>query len=181
LNAAKLTFLLKTVAGLDFEYYGAGIYLAPDSSLSNHYAGSSSCQFPSTRSMLLVRVASGKQFPRTPLNREPEYQQLLFQQAQQQLSREVKANQSKEKMRELLRKPANRSCPKGFHSQLGIDEGGGRKSKTELVVNRSYQCFPAYRITYRLNSALPKPVGNPLLKTLDEYLASEFHRKAHLL
>ena len=76
-----------------------------------------------------------------------------------------------------------RSCPDGHHSQVGVDMSGRRKSKTEVVVNRSFQAFPAYRITYQLRpgAALPNPLspeGRGALQTLDEYLASDFHRSA---
>ena len=164
--------------GLDFEYYGAGIYLAPDSKLSNQYAASSRhCQFPSNRSMLLCRVACGKMAERTPLTSSPEYQQLRQQQALQQLSDEEKNRQCKEKTRELLRMPKNRTCPSGSHSQLGVDLSHTRKSKTEIIVNRSYQAFPAYRISYTLSRKLPNPLGEGRqdLKTFEEYTASDFH------
>ena len=168
--------------GLDFEYYGAGIYLAADSKMSNAYAASSRhChQYPSDRSMLLCRVACGKVVERSPLTSSPEYQQLLLQQAPLQLSSEERARQCKDKKWELLRTPKNRTCPPGFHSQLGVDVPNGRKSKTEVVVNRSYQVFPAYRISYRLSRALPSPTGGGRhdLRTLDDCKVSDFHRQA---
>ena len=166
--------------GLDFQYYGAGVYLAPDSKLSNHYAASSRhCQLPSNRSMLLCRVACGKMVERSPLTSTPEFQQLLLQQAQQQISSEEKNRQCVDKLRELLRMPKHRTCPPGSQSQLGV-ESHERKSKTEIVVNRSYQVFPAYRVSYTLRGALPNPLGEGMrnLKTFEEYTASDFHRQA---
>jgi hypothetical protein len=49
------------------------------------------------------------------------------------------------------------------------------------VVNKSYQAFPAYRITYSLRCALPCPInkeGKEALQTLDDYKSSAFHRQA---
>ena len=164
--------------GLDFEYYGAGIYLAHDSKLSNQYAASSRhCSYPSNRSMLLCRVACGKIAERSTLTSSPEFQQLLQQQALQQLSDKEKSRQCKEKIRELLRMPKNRTCPSGSHSQLGVDLSHTRKSKTEIIVNQSYQAFPAYRISYTLSRKLPNPLGEGRqdLKTFEEYTASDFH------
>ena len=86
-----------------------------------------------------------------------------------------------DKTRELLRMPTNRSCPDGYHSQLGVDISGDRKSKTEVVVNKNFQVYPAYRVTYRPGGALPDPLsraGNDALKTFDEYKASDFDREA---
>ena len=77
--------------------------------------------------------------------------------------------------------PKNRSCPDGYHSQLGVDVPGGRKSKTEVVVNKNFQAFPAYLITYRPGPPLPDPLssaGKGALKTFDDYIVSNFHRKA---
>jgi hypothetical protein len=167
--------------GLDFEYYGAGIYLAPDSKLSNDYAASSrNTEYPSNRSMLLVRIACGKVFDkRLPLNLHPEFQEMLLLQAQQNLTPDQRKKQQKDKYRELLRKPENRSCPPGWHSQLGDDISGKRKSRTELIINRSCQAFPAYRISYRLARALPKArskEGQASLRTLDDLKGSDFHR-----
>jgi len=168
----------------------AGIYLATDSKLSNQYAASSwHCQFPSNRSMLLCRVACGKVADRSTLTSSAEYQQLRQQQATQQLSDEEKSRQSKEKIRELLRMPKNRTCPSGSHSQPGVDLSHTRKSKTEIIINRSYQAFPAYRISYTLSRKLPHPLGEGRqdLKTFveyttfeafEEYTASDFHRHA---
>ena len=49
-------------------------------------------------------------------------------------------------------------------------------------MNRNFQVYPAYRITYRLGGALPDPLssraGNDALKTFDEYKASDFDRQA---
>jgi len=166
---------------LDFEYYGAGLYLAADSKMSNAYTTSSRhSQYPSDRSMLLCRVACGKMAERPPLSSSSEYQKLLLQQAPLQLSKEERKRQSQDKIRELLRMPKNRTCPPGFHSQLGVDMPNARKSKTEIVVNRSYQAFPAYRISYRLSRALPSPVaeGRRDLRTFDDYKSSDFHRQA---
>jgi hypothetical protein len=162
--------------GLDFEYYGAGTYLAPDCKLSNRYAAKSE-----TRSMLLVRVACGKIFERSPLHLSLEYQSLVQQLASQQLAPGHLKKLLQEKTRELLRKPENRSCPDGCHSQLGVDISGSRKSKTEVVVNRNFQVYPAYRISYRPGGALPDPLsraGNDDLTTFDEYKGSDFHRQA---
>jgi serine/threonine protein kinase len=166
--------------GLDFEYYGAGIYLAPDSKLSNDYAASSrNPEYPSTRSMLLVRVACGKVFDkRRPLDLHPEFQEMLLLQDKN-LTPDQSKQQQREKLRELLRKPENRSCPPRWHSQLGDDISGRRKSKTELIINRSYQAFPAYRISYRLASALPKALskeGQASLRTLEDLKGSDFDR-----
>ena len=162
--------------GLDFEYYGAGTYLAPDSKLSNRYAGRSA-----TRTILLVRVACGKIFERKPLHLSLEYQTFVQQLALQQLPDEHLKQLRKEKTRELLRMPKNRCCPDGYHSQLGVDVPGGRKSKTEVVVNKNFQAFPAYLITYRPGPPLPDPLssaGKGALKTFDDYIVSKFHRKA---
>jgi serine/threonine protein kinase len=163
--------------GLDYEYYGAGIYLAPDSKLSNEYAASSrNTEYPSTRSMFLVRVACGRVFDkRHPLKLHPEFQKMLLLQARQNLP----MDQQKDKFRELLRKPENRSCPPGWHSQLGHDISGERKSGTELVINRSCQAFPAYRISYCLARALPKALSNEgqaSLRTFDDLKGSDFER-----
>ncbi len=49
--------------------------------------------------------------------------------------------------------PTNRSCPDAYHSQLVVDISGIRKSKTEVVVNKNFQVYPAYRVTYRLGGA----------------------------
>jgi len=166
--------------GLEFEYYGEGIYLAPDSKLSNHYAASSRyCQFPLNRSMLLCRVACGKMAERSPLTSSAEYQHLLLQQATQQLSGEEKSRQRKDKRRELLRMPKNRTCPPRCHSQLGV-ESYDRKSKTKIIISRSYQTFPAYRISYTLICTLPDPFDQDRqdLKTFEEYTASDFHRQS---
>ena len=48
------------------------------------------------------------------------------------------------------------------------------------MVNKSYQAFPAYRITYSLCRALPCPIkeGKEALQTLDDYKSSAFHRQA---
>jgi len=172
--------------GLDYEHFGAGIYLAADSKLSNHYASSSLRQsvlhqYPSTRSMLLVRVACGKIHKREPLILSQDYQALLMQQAcQQNLSEDAKRRQLAEKIRQLLRLPENRRCPRGMHSQLGHDISGQRKSDTEIIVTRSFQAFPAYRITYDLSDALPNPLGQGKheLQTLGDYQASCFHKEA---
>jgi len=131
--------------------------------------------------MLLVRVACGKVFEREPLEHSEEYQAFVQQLASQQLSDEHKKKLGEEKTRELLRMPKNRSCPDGYHSQLGVDKSGNRKSHTEVVVNKNFQVFPAYRITYRPGAALPDPLsreGKVLLKTLHEYTASDWHRQA---
>ena len=165
--------------GLDFEYYGAGVYLATDSKLSHRYSARSA-----TRSMLLVRVACGKPFKRNPLQLSPEYQAFLLQLASQQLSAEERSKRQKDKTRELLRMPSNRSCPDAFHSQLGVDGSGSRKSKTEVVVNRNLQAFPAFRVTYRPGAALPDPLsksGSGALKTFDDYTSSDFHRQARAM
>ena len=162
--------------GLDFEYYGAGVYLACDSKLSHRYTARSG-----TRSMLLVRVACGKMLERAPLHLSREYQAFLQQLGSQHLSAEDRRKREKDKTRELLRMPSNRSCPDGYHSQVGVDVSGSRKSKTEVVVNRNLQAFPAFRVTYRLGAALPDALsraGNEALKTLDEYTGSDLHRKA---
>jgi len=162
--------------GLDFEYYGAGIYLAPDCKLSHKYAAKAQ-----TRSMLLVRVACGKVFEREPLDLSPEFQTFVQQQASQQCSPEHLKKLRQDKRRELLRMPKNRSCPDGYHSQLGVDMSGSRKSHTEVVVNKNFQVFPAYRITYRTGVALPDPLrreGKVFLKTLHEHTASDWHRRA---
>ena len=168
--------------GLDYEHYGAGIYLAADSRLSNRYASPHAAKhYPSTRRMLMVRVSCGKIHPREPLTLSREYQGLLTQQARQpHLSPEEKQKQCTEKIRQLLRLPQNRSCPRGSHSQLGHDVSGQRKSGTELIVNRSFQAFPWYRITYRLSRALSDPLGqgNRELQTLDDHKASHFHQQA---
>ncbi len=66
-GAEKSIFKNGNRCGLDFEYYGAGTYLAPDCKLSNRYAAKSE-----TLSMLLVRVACGKIFERSPLHHSPE-------------------------------------------------------------------------------------------------------------
>jgi hypothetical protein len=164
--------------GLDFEYYGAGVYLACDCKLSNSYAPQSA-----VRSMLLVRVACGSIYERSPLELSPGYQAFVQGLGAQRLSPEHKEKLRRDKIRELLRMPSNRSCPEGHHSQVGVDMSGNRKSKTEVVVNRSFQAFPAYRVTYQLEpgAALPSPLrpeGKGALKTFDEYLASGFHRSA---
>jgi hypothetical protein len=163
--------------GLDFEYYGAGTYLAPDCKLSNRYAAKSE-----TRGILLVRVACGKIFERPPLHLSPEYQAFLQELGSQQVTTEHRKKLQQDKTHELLRMPKNRSCPDGCHSQLGVDMSGSRKSKTEVVVNRNFQVYPAYRITYCVgDTALPDPLrraGNDALKTFDEYKASDFHRQA---
>jgi hypothetical protein len=166
--------------GLEFEYYGAGIYLAPDSKLSNDYAASSrNPEYPSNRSMFLVRVACGKVFDtRQPLDLHPAFQEMLLLQDKN-LTPDQSKQQQREKFRELLRKPENRSCPPGWHSQLGDDIPGRRRSKTELIINRSCQAFPAYRISYRLASALPKALskeGQASLRTFDDLKGSDFHR-----
>ena len=157
--------------GLDFEYYGAGVYLACDCKLSHSYAAQSA-----VRSMLLVRVACGRMYEREPVELSPEYQAFVQGLGAQRLSSEHAEKLRRDKIRELLRKPSNRSCPDGHHSQVGVDMSGRRKSKTEVVVNRSFQAFPAYRITYQLEhgAALPSPrsaEGKGALQTLDEYLA----------
>jgi hypothetical protein len=131
--------------------------------------------------MLLVRVACGKLFKRNPLQLSPEYQAFLLQLASQQLSDEHKKKLRDEKTRELLRMPKNRSCPDGYHSQLGVDISGSRKSNTEVVVNRNFQVYPAYRITYRPGAALPDPIsreGKEALKTFYECIDSDWHRRA---
>ena len=54
-------------------------------------------------------------------------------------------------------------------------------SKQEVVVNKNFQVYPAYRVTYRPGGALPDPLsraGNDALKTFDEYKASDFHCQA---
>jgi beta-lactamase class A len=64
-------------------------------------------------------------------------------------------------------------------AQLGEDISGERKSRTELIINRSCQAFPAYRISYRLASALPKALskeGQASLRTFDDLKGSDFHR-----
>ena len=92
----------------------------------------------------------------------------------QQLSDEHRGKLRQDKTLEVLRMPKYRSCPDGFHSQLGVDMSGSRKSKTEVVVNKNFQVFPAYRITYRPGRALPDPAraGKEALKTFDEHKAS---------
>ena len=90
--------------GLDFEYYGAGTYLAPDCKLSNRYAAKSE-----TRSMLLVRIACGKIFERPPLHLSLEYQSFVQQLASQQLAPGHIKKLQLEKTRELLRVPQHRS------------------------------------------------------------------------
>jgi len=81
--------------------------------------------------------------------------------------------------------PTNRSCPDGYQSQLGVDISGSRKSKTEMVVNKNFQVYPACRVTYRPGGALPDPLstaGKDALKTFDEYKVSDLHREAqHVL
>ena len=93
---------------------------------------------------------------------------------------QVKRRQLAEKIRQLLRLPENRRCPRGMHSQLGHDISGQRKSDTEIIVTRSFQAFPAYRITYDLSDALPNPLGQGKheLQTLGDYQASCFHKEA---
>ena len=128
-----------------------------------------------------MRVACGKPFKRNPLQLSPEYQAFLLQLASQQLSDEHKKKLRDEKTRELLRMPKNRSCPDGYHSQLGVDISGSRKSNTEVVVNRNFQVYPAYRITYRPGAALPDPIsreGKEALKTFYECIDSDWHRRA---
>jgi hypothetical protein len=109
-----------------------------------------------------------------------EYQTWVQQLASQQVSEEHIKKLRQDKMRELLRMPKNRSCPDGFHSQLGVDVSGSRKDKTEVVVNKNIQVYPAYRITYSPGAALPplSREGKSLLKTFDEYIASDWHRRA---
>jgi hypothetical protein len=108
--------------GLDFEYYGAGIYLAPDCELSNRrckvrdtacfwYASKSE-----TQSMLLVRVACGKVLERPPLHDSPEHHSLVQQLASQQLAPGHLKKLQQDKTRELLRMPTNRSCPDCYHN-----------------------------------------------------------------
>jgi hypothetical protein len=131
--------------------------------------------------MLLVRVACGKIFERTPLHLSPEYQAFLQELGSQQVTTEHRKKLQQDKTRELLRMPKNRSCPNGYNSQLGVDISGSRKSKTEVVVNKNFQVYPAYRITYRPGGGLPDPLGmegKHSLKTFDEYKASDFHRQA---
>jgi hypothetical protein len=99
--------------------------------------------------MLLVRVACGKIFERPPLHHSPEYQSLVQQLASQQLAPGHLKKLQQDKTRELLRMPTNRSCPDGYHSQLGVDISVSRKSKTEVVVNKNFQVYSAYRVTYR--------------------------------
>jgi len=167
--------------GLDFEYYGAGIYLAADSKMSNAYTASSRHpHYPSDRSMLLCRVACGKMVERSPLTSSLEYLQFVQQSALLKLSSEERKRQSQDKIRQLLRCTKNRTCPPGFHSQIGIDMTHTRKSKAEVVVSRSYQAFPAYRISYRLSCALAHPLkeGRHDLHTLDDYTSSDFHHQA---
>ena len=128
-----------------------------------------------------MRVACGKVFERAPLQLSPEYQAFVQQLASQQLSVEHKKKLREEKTRELLRMPKNRSCPDGYHSQLGVDISGSRKSKTEVVVNKNFQVYPAYRITYSPGAALSDPLlkeGKEALKTFDEYIASDWHHRA---
>ena len=51
----------------------------------------------------------------------------------------------------------------------------------EVVVNKNFQVYSAYRVTYRPGGALPDPLsraGNDALKTFDEYKASDFHCQA---
>jgi hypothetical protein len=75
--------------------------------------------------------------------------------------------------------PTNRRCPNCYLSQLGVDISESRKSKTE-VVNKNFQVYPAYRVTYRPGEGLPDPLstaGKDALKTFDEYKASDFDRK----
>jgi len=168
--------------GLEFEYYGAGIYLAPDSTMSNVYAASAQHpNYPSNRSMLLCRVACGKMAERLPLQSSPEYQEFLKRPDLLRLSSEERQRQRQDVIRKLLRMSENRTCPSGSHSQLGVDMTHTRKSKTEVVVNGSFQAFPAYRISYQLSRALPDPRqgdSRTLLRTLDEYKSSDFHKKA---
>ena len=97
--------------GLDFEYYGAGTYLAPDCKLSNRYAAKSE-----TQSMLLVRVACGKVLERPPLHDSPEHHSLVQQLASQQLAPGHLKKLKQDKTRELLRMPTNRSCPDCYHN-----------------------------------------------------------------
>ena len=128
-----------------------------------------------------MRVACGNPFKRNPLQLSPEDQAFLLQLASQQLSDEHKKKLRDEKTRELLRMPKNRSCPDGYHSQLGVDISGSRKSNTEVVVNRNFQVYPAYRITYRPGAALPDPIsreGKEALKTFYECIDSDWHRRA---
>ncbi len=165
--------------GLDFEHYGAGIYLAPESKLSNRYAVSSrNTEYQSNRSMLLVRITCGKVFDRRhPLKLHRELQALLLLQTRPNLTSDQKKQQNKAKFQELLRKPENRSCPPGWHSQLGEDISGEHKSRTELIINRSCQTFPVYRISYRLARVLPKALpkeGQVNLRTLDDLKSSDF-------
>ena len=150
--------------------------MAPDCKLSNRYAAPTP-----TKSMLLVRVACGKVFEREPLHLSPEYKASARQIASQQLSDQHKKKLREEKMCELLRRPENRCCPDGYHSQLGVDRSGNRKSKTEVVVNTNFQVYPAYRITYSPGAALSDPLlkeGKEALKTFDEYIASDWHHRA---
>ena len=130
--------------GLDFEYYGAGVYLACDCKLSNSYAAQSA-----VRSMLLVRVACGRMYEREPVELSPEYQAFVQGLGAQRLSSEHKSKLRRDKIRELLRSRAT-GAARTATSQVGVDMSGRRKSKTEVVVNRSFQAFPAYRITYQL-------------------------------
>ena len=90
--------------------------------------------------MLLVRVACGKMLERAPLHLSREYQAFLQQLGSQHLSAEDRRKREKDKTRELLRMPSNRSCPDGYHSQVGVDVSGSRKSKTEVVV-RTFRPF----------------------------------------
>jgi hypothetical protein len=108
--------------------------------------------------MLLVRVACGKVFERPPLHHSPEYQSLVHLLASQQLAPGHLKEPKQDKTRELLRMPTNRSCPDGYHSQLGVDISGNRKSKSQVVVNKNFQVLraylPAYRVT-RVSRHLP--------------------------
>ena len=151
--------------GLDYEHYGAGIYLASDSKMSNHYAAASSRAqpLPSTRSMLLVRAACGKIFEWQPLETCAEYQQMLLQPAHQQLSREEAQRQQAYMIKKLLRKPENRSTPEGSHSQLGVDMTGCRKGRTEVSAPSLRTCHVLARHVHAPRAGRPS-VGRVSLR-----------------
>ena len=130
--------------------------------------------------MLLVRLACGGVAEQTPLSCDPKFQRLLQHHATSQLSKEDKDKERKHKMHELLRMRENRRAPAGMHSRIGVDIRAKRKSRTEIIVNHSYQAFPAYRISYQLSQEYADPLGQGSkdLCSFDDYKSSPFHTNA---
>lgn len=78
-------------------------------------------------------------------------------------------------VRKALVRESSKDRPPGS-SYVGIDPSGVRKSWTELVSGRRDQGFPAYRVSYRLRSEVPDPLGESRrkLQTCQDYSFQEY-------